>query len=70
MKIYILKTEGIGKMADHVQIRDEKLRLIAFFNINHPEKSLESCGLSAWHQKITEAAAMVPYGKIEGLTLE
>jgi hypothetical protein len=68
MELYILKIQGSGKIRDHLQIRDEKFALLAYFKVSSPKSALARCNLADKMDLIMEAAGKIPYGKIEKLT--
>jgi hypothetical protein len=70
MTIFILKTEGIRKERDIIQIRDVQFRLIAYFRLGNPDKELDNCDLSDNKEMILETASKIPYGIIEEIILD
>ena len=69
MTIHILKTKGTDKLPDHIQIRDAKFRLMAYFKIKNPDRALEKCNLIDKIELILGIAGKIPYGKIEKVEL-
>ena len=68
--MYILKTEGTGKIPDYIQIRDEGLSLIAYFKVTHPKTALTRCNLLHRMDEILKIASGLEYGKIQELKTE
>ena len=62
--LYILKIKGTQKIPDFVQIRDEKMTLIAYFRLNQIEKGLIKNNLKQEIEGITSLLNTIPYGKI------
>jgi len=62
--LYILKIKGTKKIPDFVQIRDEKMTLVAYFRLNQIEQGLKKNGLEEETKGITSLLSKVPYGKI------
>ena len=62
--LYILKIKGTKKIPDFVQIRDEKMTLIAYFRLNQIEKGLKKTNLKSETEGITSLLNTIPYGKI------
>ena len=62
--LYILKIKGTQKIPDFVQIRDEKMTLIAYFRLNQIEKGLIKNNLKQETEGITSLLNTIPYGKI------
>ena len=62
--LYILKIKGTQKIPDFVQIRDEKMTLIAYFRLNQIEKGLIKNNLKQEIEGITSLLNSIPYGKI------
>ncbi len=67
--MYILKTKGIGKIPDFVQIRDENFALIAYFKITNPQTALARCNLLDKKDEILNIIGGLAYGKIQKLEL-
>ena len=61
---YILKIKGTDKIPDFVQIRDEKMTLIAYFRLSQIELGLKKNGLINEIEGITNVLKKIPYGKI------
>ena len=62
--LYILKIKGTTKIPDFVQIRDNKMTLIAYFRLSQITKGLEKSNLTKYKNEITEILHKMPYGKI------
>ena len=62
--LYILKIKGTNKIPDFVQIRDEKMILIAYFRLNQIKQGLIKNGLESEIQGISILLEKMPYGKI------
>ena len=62
--LYILKIKGTTKIPDFVQIRDNKMTLIAYFRLSQINKGLEKSNLTKYKSEITEILHKMPYGKI------
>jgi hypothetical protein len=67
--MYILKTEGTGKVPDHIQIRDDDFFLLAYFKVSAPRTALKRINLDNKTKEILEFAAGLEYGKIRKLEL-
>ncbi len=65
--MYILKTEGTGKIPDHIQIRDDDFSLVAYFKVTHPKTALAGCNLLDKAGEILEIIQQLEYGKMEKL---
>lgn len=62
--LYILKIKGTKKIPDFVQIRDDKMTLIAYFRLNQIERGLIKNNLEKEVSNISELLKDIPYGKI------
>ncbi|MFZ4521865.1 MAG: hypothetical protein ACOYNC_09175 [Bacteroidales bacterium] len=62
--MYILKTEGVGKVPDYIQIRDDSFALIAYFKVTSPRTALERCGLILKMEEILAILNDLDYGKL------
>ena len=62
--LYILKIKGTEKIPDFVQIRDEKMTLIAYFRLSQIEKGLKKNGFEKNIEEISKLINKIPYGKI------
>lgn len=62
--MFIFKVQGVAKIPDYIQIRDEKYTLLAYCRADRPEKALEKLGLGHQIEKIKELIASLPYGKL------
>jgi hypothetical protein len=67
--MYILKIQGIGKIPDYIQIRDENLLLVAYFKLTNPNTALTRCNLIHKVDEIMRIAIGIEYGKIQKLEL-
>jgi hypothetical protein len=67
--MYILKVRGTEKVPDHIQIRDEKFNLLAYFKVTNPKTSLARCNLLDRMDEILKIAGSLEYGKIQKLEL-
>ena len=61
---YILKIKGTEKIPDFVQIRDDKMTLIAYFRLSQIEAGLKKNGLTSEIEGISNLLKLIPYGKI------
>lgn len=66
MKVYLLKTKGIGSVADHIQVRAEDYSIIGYFKAANPNSGLKELGISEPERQKQAAAvfAGLEYGKI------
>ena len=62
--LYVLKIKGTEKIPDFVQIRDEKMTLIAYFRLSQIEKGLKKNGFEKNIEEISKLINKIPYGKI------
>jgi len=62
--VYILKIKGNGKIPSHIQIRDEKQTLIAYFKARNLDAILEKEELLPYKENILAIIGELPYGKI------
>tara|TARA_Y100001954_G_C15713001_1_gene554059 strand:+ start:284 stop:490 length:207 start_codon:yes stop_codon:yes gene_type:complete len=62
--LYILKIKGTDKIPDFVQIRDEKMTLIAYFRLSQIERGLIKNNLEKEVKNISKLLENIPYGKI------
>ncbi|NTW50693.1 MAG: hypothetical protein HGB19_13380 [Chlorobiales bacterium] len=66
MKVYLLKTKGIGSVADHIQVRAEDHSIIGYFKAANPGTGLKELGITEpeRQEKALAAFARLDYGKI------
>ena len=62
--LYILKIKGTNKIPDFVQIRDDKMTLIAYFRLSQIERGLIKNNLEKEVKNISRLLEDIPYGKI------
>lgn len=62
--LYVLKIKGTTKIPDFVQIRDEKMTLIAYFRLNQIQQGLKKNNLENETKGITDLLNRIPYGEI------
>ena len=62
--LYILKIKGTDKIPDFVQIRDDKMTLIAYFRLSQIERGLIKNKLEKEVKNISKLLRDIPYGKI------
>ncbi|MBY0244713.1 MAG: fructose-6-phosphate aldolase [Sphingobacteriaceae bacterium] len=67
--MYLLKTKGIAKIPDYVQLRDEGFTLLAYFRVDRPDKSLEKIGLGDKQAHIMQIINDAPFGEMTVLEL-
>jgi len=67
--MYIIKVKGVAKIPDYVQLRDEEFTLLAYFSVEHPDKSLDKIGLGDKKDIIMNLVKEIPFGKIKKLEL-
>lgn len=60
----ILKIKGTKTIPDFVQVRDEKMTLIAYFRLNQIEKGLTKNNLTTEIKGITKLLNKIPFGII------
>ncbi|MAM05211.1 MAG: fructose-6-phosphate aldolase [Flavobacteriales bacterium] len=63
--LYILKIKGTKIIPDFVQIRDEKMTLIAYFRLSQAEKGLKKNNLEKESRQILKLLKSMPFGKIK-----
>ena len=66
---YILKIRGTGKIPDHLQIRDEDFKLLAYFKVTNPKTALSRCNLLHKQAELLSIAEGLEYGKIQKLEI-
>ena len=62
--LYILKIKGTDKIPDFVQIRDDKMTLIAYFRLSQIERGLIKNKLEKEVKNISKLLRDIHYGKI------
>ena len=62
--LYVLKIKGTEKIPDFVQIRDEKMTLIAYFRLSQIEKGLQKNGFTKNIEEISSLIKKIPYGRV------
>tara|TARA_B100000902_G_scaffold400059_1_gene475354 strand:- start:3680 stop:3886 length:207 start_codon:yes stop_codon:yes gene_type:complete len=62
--MHILKIKGTKKIPNFVQIRDEKLSLIAYFRLDHIQKGLKKNNISDQDGKLEKIIKSMEFGKI------
>tara|TARA_B100001093_G_scaffold331603_1_gene316623 strand:- start:30486 stop:30692 length:207 start_codon:yes stop_codon:yes gene_type:complete len=62
--LYILKIRGTKIIPDFVQIRDEKMTLIAYFRLSQAEKGLKKNNLENNSDEILTLLEKLPFGKV------
>lgn len=63
--MYILKIKGKAKIPDYIQLRDEKLTLLAYFRVDRPDHALQKLGFADYIEKLKEVFEQMPFGKIQ-----
>ena len=61
---YILKIKGTKIIPDFIQIRDDKMTLIAYFRVSQIERGLEKNNLKEYTKEMIEIIEKLPFGKI------
>ena len=61
---YILKIKGTKIIPDFIQIRDDKMTLIAYFRVSQIERGLEKNNLKEYTKEMIEIIDKLPFGKI------
>ncbi|NTW50659.1 MAG: hypothetical protein HGB19_13210 [Chlorobiales bacterium] len=66
MKVYLLKTKGIGSIPDHIQVRAEDHSIIGYFKASNPSSGLKEIGIADPKRQEQAVAifAGLEYGKI------
>lgn len=52
------------RIPDYIQIRDDQMRLLVYCRADRPEEALRKAGLQDWIEKVKQAIAQQPYGKL------
>tara|TARA_B100000902_G_C27144599_1_gene830446 strand:+ start:257 stop:472 length:216 start_codon:yes stop_codon:yes gene_type:complete len=61
---YILKIKGTKIIPDFIQIRDEKMTLIAYFRVSQIERGLEKNNLKEYAKEMVEIITKLKFGRI------
>ena len=61
---YILKIKGTKIIPDFIQIRDDKMTLIAYFRVSQIERGLEKNNLKEYTKEMIDIIEKIPFGKI------
>jgi len=67
--MYILKIKGKAKIPDYIQLRDQKLTLLAYFRVDRPERALTKLGLEEKIDQLKEIFEEMPFGKMKKIEL-
>ena len=66
---YILKIKGTDKIPNFVQIRDEKMSLIAYFRLDQVKKGVERNKIKIDSEKLKIILEKINFGKIEKIEI-
>ena len=64
LPMYILKIKGSARIADYIQIRDNKFTLIGYFRADMKTHILQKFGLDEKETEINRIIQDMPYGKM------
>ncbi len=67
--MYILKTKGIAKIPDYVQIRDKDFVLICHFRADKPHMALNKQNFKKPASELVEIINNLPFGKLTEVDL-
>lgn len=67
--IYLLKIKGVAKIPDYVQLRDEKMTLLAYFRADRPDKALTKAGFDKDLSYLLTIIEDIPFGVIKKIEL-
>ena len=67
--MFIIKVKGKAKIPDYIQLRDEKMVLVAYFRADRPLKILKKLGLEGKEESFIQLIADLPFGKLQKFTL-
>jgi len=67
--MYIIKVKGKAKIPDYIQLRDDKMVLVGYFRADRPLKLLKKYGLEGKEEILKEIISMLPFGKLQKLSL-
>lgn len=67
--MFIIKIKGKAKIPDYIQIRDSNFVLIAYFRADRPLKNLIKLGLEGKEEALQKLIDVLPFGKIQKLSL-
>ena len=66
---YVLKIKGTDKIPNFVQIRDEKMSLIAYFRLDQVKKGVERNKIKIDSEKLKIILEKINFGKIEKIEI-
>ena len=67
--MFIIKVKGKAKIPDYIQLRDEKMVLVAYFRADRPLKILKKLGLEGKEESFLQLISDLPFGKLQKFTL-
>jgi hypothetical protein len=67
--MYIIKVKGKAKIPDYIQLRDEKMVLVAYFRADRPLKILKKLGLEGKEEAFLQLINDLPFGKLQKFAL-
>lgn len=67
--MYIIKVKGKAKIPDYIQLRDEKMVLIAYFRADRPLKMVKKLGLEGKEDAFFQLINDLPFGKLQKFAL-
>lgn len=67
--MYVIKVKGKAKIPDYIQLRDEKMVLIAYFRADRPLKMVKKLGLEGREDEFLQLINDLPFGKLQKFAL-
>ncbi|ABG59784.1 hypothetical protein CHU_2530 [Cytophaga hutchinsonii ATCC 33406] len=67
--MFIIKVKGKAKIPDYIQLRDEKMVLVAYFRADRPLKILKKLGLEGKEEAFLQLIDELPFGKLQKFAL-
>lgn len=67
--MFIIKVKGKAKIPDYIQLRDEKMVLVAYFRADRPLKILKKLGLEGKEEAFLQLIEELPFGKLQKFAL-
>ena len=67
--MYILKTRGMAKIPDYVQIRDDNFVLICHFRVDKPNQTLDKQNFKKSTEEIIEVLENLKFGVLTKVNL-
>lgn len=67
--MYVIKTKGIARIPDYVQIRDNDFVLICHFRADKPHRAIQKQNFRKEVDEIVEFINKLPFGKLTKIEL-